>query len=390
MIDFVKIAIRSPTLAKWLVENKSFDFLVKVNEESGEVISFPKTAQYNSLEITIHESHRVEVRGSLHKFWNKIKGIDDQRNKGVNWNDFTFADLCECIRYLSEKLNLNPQEARLENVEFGVNVSPPFNPTTFYRNVIAFKDESPGKLGKVYPLGIDFYKQQYGFKIYDKGKQYGRENILRIEVKATRMEFLKETKILYLSDLTDIEKLRSLSVLLSETFEELVIDDKINTKQLNRNERRIYELCKNSKMWEEFTAKQRCIYKKKFSEIVERYGQHQWRPLTAQLIKEKCNELLKSGNELTNLIEINKECSNSSNSVLLPSLTDKRYCLTCGRDITTQKTGSKFCSEKMYGREAKKCRNIDSNPRNHFRYKIERIEQKGTLFNVRPFFVFCR
>lgn len=62
-----------------------------------------------------------------------------------------------------------------------------------------------------------------------------------------------------------------------------------------------------------------------------------------------------------------------------------RICVTCGRDITDQKSGSQFCSEKVFGKEAKKCRNQNSNRRNNYRRKVENIENKGVLFDVRPF-----
>lgn len=91
-----------------------------------------------------------------------------------------------------------------------------------------------------------------------------------------------------------------------------------------------------------------------------------------------------------NLSETKGECFVPSNSSAIHSLTDKRYCLTCGRDITNQKTGSKFCSEKLYGREAKKCRNMDSNPRNHIKRKIEVIESRGVLFDIKPYINFSQ
>jgi predicted RNA-binding Zn-ribbon protein involved in translation (DUF1610 family) len=39
----------------------------------------------------------------------------------------------------------------------------------------------------------------------------------------------------------------------------------------------------------------------------------------------------------------------------------KRVCVSCGRDISHQKAGSKFCSENHYGKQAKRCRNKASN-----------------------------
>ncbi len=52
-------------------------------------------------------------------------------------------------------------------------------------------------------------------------------------------------------------------------------------------------------------------------------------------------------------------------------------CLSCKKDISNQNTNSIFCSEKIYGRKAKKCRNRNSNERRN----KKRIIKKATLTN---------
>jgi hypothetical protein len=74
-------------------------------------------------------------------------------------------------------------------------------------------------------------------------------------------------------------------------------------------------------------------------------------------------------------------------SQLLPL--PNRVCLSCGKDISTQKNGSKFCSAKIVGEfEAHKCRNTNSNHRNNFKRKVEVIQGRGLLFDIMPFFIF--
>ncbi|HEY8401336.1 MAG TPA: hypothetical protein VIK89_08745 [Cytophagaceae bacterium] len=69
--------------------------------------------------------------------------------------------------------------------------------------------------------------------------------------------------------------------------------------------------------------------------------------------------------------------------ITLKSETDnKRYCKSCGRDISGQKLNSVFCSEKIFGKEAKKCRNKDSNPRNHVKRKIESWSSSPMIFSI--------
>lgn len=62
----------------------------------------------------------------------------------------------------------------------------------------------------------------------------------------------------------------------------------------------------------------------------------------------------------------------------------KRFCQTCGKEITKQKGGSKFCGAKYVGYEAAhQCRNHSNN----LKYKIEKIQSRGVLFDIMPFIV---
>ena len=66
---------------------------------------------------------------------------------------------------------------------------------------------------------------------------------------------------------------------------------------------------------------------------------------------------------------------------------EERKCFSCGRNISNQKKGSKFCSEKVYGKEAKRCRNVDSNPRNNFKQREKRIKNGGLLFEIDSYLI---
>ncbi|HSH65812.1 MAG TPA: hypothetical protein VLB84_08445, partial [Bacteroidia bacterium] len=79
--------------------------------------------------------------------------------------------------------------------------------------------------------------------------------------------------------------------------------------------------------------------------------------------------------------QINQPRINSSNKELITGTTIIK-CLSCGRNITNQKKGSMFCSEKIYGKEAKKCRNMQSNPKNNYLRKETRLYSGGVLFDV--------
>jgi hypothetical protein len=67
--------------------------------------------------------------------------------------------------------------------------------------------------------------------------------------------------------------------------------------------------------------------------------------------------------------------------------TGVRRCLTCGRDITDQRPGSRYCSQTRYGKDGKRCRNAGSNPRNNRLRSLGHIEREPLLFDHRPFIV---
>ena len=61
-----------------------------------------------------------------------------------------------------------------------------------------------------------------------------------------------------------------------------------------------------------------------------------------------------------------------------------RKCLSCGRDISSQKTNSRFCSEKEVGeKNAHSCRNKISN----LKKKIFREQQNGILFPIQQTYI---
>jgi len=385
MNDFVKIEFFSESIVKDLL---SLNCIVKtpLEEETG-LIHFPKYAEYKNLRFKISESNRVEITGSLHKYY-----------KGENFSDFTYYELWECIKDLSEKLHFNPFEARLHNLEFGVNVSTLFNPYEFCGRVIAYKNESFTRFrtsGKTsLKIGFEMTKQWYDIKIYDKGKQYLKsENILRFEVKANKMEFLKSIGIYFLSDLLNTSKLIELGKILNEVFAELIILEEVKTSELSMNENKIYATCINPKEWERFTPKERHLKKKQFNEILRAKGKTHWKETTAQLISDKWGMLMamnnpKSRDVLTDLPKSEKGCFNRLDISLIHSLTssnEKRVCKSCGRDISNQKTGSVFCSEKIFGKEVKECRNKESNPRNNFINREKKMYGGLNLFEVNQF-----
>lgn len=285
MICGVKIEIYCEQLCRELLNNPLLNFKTPVEEKTG-LIHFPKTDTYRHLRFALFESNRIEIRGSLHKYWRE-----------ENFSDFSFSDLVKCLNDLQEKFNIDLTLARISNVEFGVNISPLFNPYEFCENLIVYKGE-PFQRMKVRNgkpnIGFECGLNQYSVKIYDKAKQYLKtENILRVEIPVCRMAYLSEIRIKTLADLKEKTVLKELGRVLLECYSNVVVNDNtVRKARLTANEKRIYSLCSNPKEWERFNRKQRYKRKKQFERIVAMYGKQNWKEKTAKMISDKWGALL--------------------------------------------------------------------------------------------------
>lgn len=401
MIDFVKIWIRNAQTVNGLQYNPVLDFTGTHSRASGEIHDYPITARYKNLEFAIKSATFAQISGSLHKFW----------NNGTNENDFTFPDLCKTIRNICETFQINPLNATIHNLEFGVNIHPDINATVFLKQVISYRLKTPSKpIDRKEGYFIEFELQDYFYKLYDKGKQYRTENTLRIEIKAMKSRCLDFARINTLADLLNLHKLHFLGQKLDKTFQDVILyDNTIKLAGLPQRMQKTLRDGRNPKYWEHLNqtsgndlVRQR---RARFKLLVKKYGKLNLPETIGRLIYEKWNELLKTNTKLTSdisgwLAEMNKKPSRFSPTLEsanfhgfhplsivgkpLP-LPDpvKRRCKSCGRDISHQRKNSLFCSAKYVGEmAAKRCRNMNSNPRNHFKYRENRIKSKGLLFDI--------
>ena len=285
MIDGIKIVIYSESLCMDLMNNSLLKFLTPLEEKTGEIY-FPKRTKYKNLIFTLYESHRIEIRGSLHN-----------HHKGENFSDFTFSELINCLIDLECKFGIKLNETKISNLEFGVNLITEFNPHEFCRNLIAYRGESFSKMktsARNISIGKETKFSQYAIKIYNKSLQYTKEeNILRIENSVNRMKYLSEVGITHLSDLTDKNKLKALGRVLSENLSHIVMNDETaKNGKLTANERRIYTECSNPLEWERFDRKKRHKRKNQFEQIISKHGERNWKDLTERMILNKWTYLL--------------------------------------------------------------------------------------------------
>lgn len=398
MFDFIKTNIKylNPNT---LEKNTLLSFQTTVDSEG---VIKNRIAEYNNLKFKIIDEKYININGSVHKYFNS--GLH-------NYNDFTIPNLFEVFADLSNKFDLNPFLTSLHNLEFGVNVIVPFATNKLLNSIISYKGkeyEVERYNGKGYLLRFSF--DHYDLKIYNKGLQYQQpENILRFEIKVKRMEYFRtrDINIKCLSDLLNTDNYRKLKTCLLKAFSEILIyDNSIKLKGLPKRESVVLINGKNPKYWSELVEKGRDIkYKRnRFNFLVAKYGKQNIKETILKLIENKFVELsvintstqikikeylnqfqditypelttFKSATIKTNLTE-----NNYSNKGLI-ECNKERKCLTCGKDITNQKKGSVFCSEKIFGKDAKRCRNKKSNPKNNYLKKEQRLYSGNLLFDI--------
>jgi hypothetical protein len=290
MFDFNKADIIKTPL-ELFTNNPLLEFIIDCNTRTGELAEYNQIAEYRKFEFSVKLNKYLNVKGSFHKYWD---------TENANYKDYTINDYYLTLNELEQKFNINPFNAILHNLEFGVNVILPFKTQTFLNSIISFKGKEYKKEsfnGRGYLLRFEF--GQFELKIYDKGFQYLQQNnILRFEIKVKKMEYLK-SKNIHLNNYTDllnIENINKLKSLLIKTFKELLIYD--DTIEINTIKKRIEcEILlngKNPKYWNQLKLQNKNTYKKKrtrFRELVLKYGSSNNSVEVLSLIESKLNDI---------------------------------------------------------------------------------------------------
>jgi len=285
MFDYVKMVIDKPGFNNELVKNPLLSFLIQVNSQTGEIPINKQIAQYKGLTFTVYETGRVEIKGSLHKYW----------NNGVhNYNDFSFEAVQSVIEDLRLKFGVDSFLARISNLEIGLNINTPFEPKGLLDRVLAYNNSQFNKMViKGNGLGKEVLKQQYKIKIYDKGSQYLQpQKILRFEKKYIKMINLREG-VITLSDLGHLGFAQLCLNQLIDSFDNVVITETINLKSLTKCDFRIYEFCNNPLNWERMNRKKRHRYKQKFEFIISEFGKEALKKTIRTLLLAKAMDLIK-------------------------------------------------------------------------------------------------
>ena len=386
-----------------LAKHPHLDFYTPVNEKTGECAPH-REAKYRGLIFRIFVSGRVTVEGSLHKL----------RHGQHNGGNFPAWAVATTIEELACSFGFQPEHAILHTIEFGVNVPLPASATKLLRRAVLYSTAQFDKRefgGKGYY--IEIVAEQYYFKLYNKAMHLASlgyripNELLRIEFKAVKMQVLRKTGIRTLADLLNPACLMHLGDLLAATFEKVVFAAVKVPPTLAAADRRLLYAGSHPNYWQDLVAHDSLLRKNRI----------RYRALTAQHVPDELALAATAG--LTSQWDwlrtvpppcpaltgrIGQFSSEVSRVAAAPTTATfhgiyplykelkpgaavglaGRRCQTCGRDITGQPASSKFCSEALYGKAAKRCRNTASNPRNNMRRAVQRTTQQAYLFDMVP------
>jgi hypothetical protein len=289
MYDYWRLFIEDRDQIDRILNNPLFMFKQVFEKNTAEVYSFPQSAKWENWEIEVFSPTHLLIMGSIHKFYH-----------GTNATDFTFNDAVRAIEHFCNVFELDPALARVENLEFGVNVRPVQNASEIIEQVICFKNTRPNRpyeSRKDYYF-IEFDIGDYYVKVYDKGKQYNGPNMLRFEIKAAKNRYLKKyAGITTLKDLTSVETMRLLGVKINQVFKHVVFNDlSIELQTLTKADRKNYLLMKDPNEWAKHKKKRTSTHRNRenrFRTIVKQYGKTNIHGNLQDVIKQKTIELTK-------------------------------------------------------------------------------------------------
>ncbi len=409
MFDGITIKYTIENFAEWK-ETANLQFDVGVFLDDAEI----KTKQRDFITITTYrakwETFYLIVREVENRYTNTtnyyltLKGsLHKNYYAGKNFLPFTWQMLQQQVNHICKTLSIDAKTAQISTLEIGVNIITRFEVTPFLRqNIVSYKGNpfnryKPDRNG--FCLGIYCTLSQYEVKIYDKGLQNNLPyNLLRFEKRYLKMQVLNKRGIKYLTDLLSFEKVNTLLPLLLEGWNNVLIYDietglnRSKPDTIKKAEIELMNNGQNAKFWEKLKSeKSNSTYFEKiktFKTLVAKFGNN-WQKLTKKLIENEWKELTKNRTNLPCGIDvINKKETDKFTIKIKGNNVRQSFCLSCGREITHQKKGSKYCSAKDVGEAAAhQCRNSNSNPKNNLKNKIKRIESRGVLFAIAPYVI---
>lgn len=348
LIDFIKIIIKdlNPSV---LEANHLLDFFDTINLTTGEMkttnrqgnkVTPSKNAFYNGLEFKIYDTGTITVSGSLHKYWNA---------GAHNYNDFNIEAVLTVLKDLKSKFNVDPNRCILKCLEIGINIAPPIPTNEILDNCLLHKTK-PFEYQKNSDEGK--FKQvqhsQYIIKLYNKALHYRSKGfkinseIMRFEIKYTKMQKLNAKKVFSLQDLINYGLHNFKDDILNEWQNVLFYDNTTRIDTLSTQNKNALLEYSNPNYWCGLLANNQNenfkYHKKQLKKIIEK-NSNKVHELTAEIMRKKIDFLNTNTTQIDHLTIL-------SNRVVLNNENDikKTLCKVTGFNIEMQKKESVLLS----------------------------------------------
>lgn len=156
-------------------------------------------AKFKSVSFYIYESGTIQIKGSLHKYYNQ--GIH-------NYNDFSKSAFLDVLNEFNSLFNIIPCQLKIVGLEYGINIEPPIKSDEIISNLIMHKkvefENTINNTSGNYKQARHF---DYILKIYNKSKQYNlMDEVIRIEIKQNNWREYRNLGIITLQDFMDYDK----------------------------------------------------------------------------------------------------------------------------------------------------------------------------------------
>lgn len=259
------------------LKNK-LEFYIPVNESTGEAIPY-SYAKLGNLRVSLNQSGKCTVRGSLHKY----------AHSGMNNTDFAYSDLIGGISNLSDVFQTCSKNFALQNLEYGVNLDYP--PAEICDNLLLFGPNAfaPMSANLKQYLGMVSELSRYNLKIYGK-----TQTQLRLETHVKKMGFLSSNPLSFES-LTDKNVLVYLGNKLLETWEKVVIWEEVDIQGMLPMSKDMFTRGKYPGYWTDLHKTNPENFKKKRARFLELQQEHKLtsrKENVSRLAAEKWSDLL--------------------------------------------------------------------------------------------------
>lgn len=255
MYDHLKIKIENPFNQEQTENFKKRFLLFEVQTHD------KKIYWHNAQNSNLHQNYGIyiklrnntfEISFSIHKFYNAVN-----YKISTNYNDFNFENVKTAFKQLSDVLQININEAKIIEYEYGLNIQMTLNPKDYFADVISIKQN---KIIKPFTW-VTYYKKYkvYStekhkdirtiFQMYDKTFECLEDkikdvpiNILRVEIKHKRL-----SKALFIKDLLNKDFYNNCKTMIKRNFIQNIEFKKYHVKgRFTELEKEIFENIENT------------------------------------------------------------------------------------------------------------------------------------------------